>query len=44
MLKLTPKERHGISKKDFLALGDASAKNHEYLKLVERLLKQLRNV
>ncbi|REG60857.1 SIR2-like protein [Paraburkholderia sp. BL6669N2] len=44
MLSLSPKERHGITKRDFVALGEAPVSVPEYLEHVEKLLKRLRGV
>jgi hypothetical protein len=44
MLKLEPSERYGISKRDFLALGETPASISAYLAHVDRILKMLRKV
>ena len=44
MLGMSTSERHGISKRDFRALGDTAASTTNYLELVDRLLQQLRGV
>lgn len=44
MLSMSTSQRHGISKRDFQALGDTDVSTADYLVLVDRLLRQLRGV
>ncbi|MDA0558320.1 SIR2 family protein [Burkholderia pseudomallei] len=44
MMELSPRDRHGISKKDFAVLGEKPKKTSDYLAQVENLLGKLREI